>query len=248
MKKVILVSGHMRTGKNQFAEYLQDIFEEKGLTVSTDLFAKTLKDCCKEDFKSLSVVLDNLAEELKEIVNRYTDLKQLMINPHPIQNIEKVIDKLKIKDHNWYEDKTDITRIILQIYGTEIFRKRVDDNWWVHQMKKRVLSSSSDVIIITDTRFPNEITEMFDDNYETITVRIERNINTKKYMASHASETSLDNWKEWNYIVENNGTLRDLMSSAKTVVKDLFHIKKETIGLFTRQCKENIQWVNLLNS
>lgn len=241
MKKVILVSGRMRTGKNQFAEYLQDVFKKRGLTVSTDLFAKTLKDWCKEDFKDLTIVLENLAEELKESVNRYTDLKQIMINPNPIHHIEKIIDKLKINDLNWYEDKTPITRSILQLYGTNIFRKRVDDNWWVKQMKKRILSTNSDVIIITDTRFPNEITEIIDNSYETITIRIERNINTKEHMNLHASETSLDDWKEWNYIVQNNGTLEDLRLSAINIANDL-----NTPGLFTRQTKENIEWVNLL--
>jgi hypothetical protein len=249
MKKVILISGHMRTGKNQFAKYLQKEFERKDLSVTTDLFAKTLKDWCKEDFRALSSVLENLAEQIKSQINLYSDTREHMMSPYALESIDRTVDKLKIRDTNWYEDKTDITRIILQLYGTNIFRNRVNDNWWVDQMRRRVVNTDTDIVIITDTRFPNEITGMLDDSYEIIAIRIERNINTQEQMASHPSETSLDGWKEWNYIVENNGTLEDLKDSAEVITNDIVNEQKEEIlGLFTRQSKENIQWVNSLNS
>lgn len=248
MKKVILISGKARSGKNQFAEYLQKELEYYGLKVSQDLFAKTLKDWCKEDFKGLVYILESFAEQIKAKIALFTDTREHMLNPNIIQELENNIDRIKIKDYNWYEDKTPITRTLLQAYGTDIFRKRVDDNWWVQQMKKRVLTTDSDVIIITDARFPNEITDMIDNNYEIITIRIKRTINTTEQMNLHPSETSLDNWKEWNYIIENNGSLEDLKKSAKTVSQDLNENENELIGLFTRQSKENLQWVNSLTS
>jgi len=249
MKKVILISGKLQSGKNQFAEYLQKKFE-KGYKVSTDLFARSLKDGCKTDFAKLSAVLESLSEQIKSKINLYADTREHMMNPDAINDIERTVDQLKIRDLNWYEDKTEITRVILQLYGTDIFRNRVNDNWWVNQMKERVLASDSDIILITDTRFPNEIEEMYVDSYETITIRIQRNINTQERIASHASETSLDDWTEWDYVVENNGTLEDLKSSAELVVNSIlgnYNIEKP-VGLFTRKSKENIQWVNSLNS
>ena len=120
-------------------------------------------------------------------------------------------------------------------------------------MKNRVLSSNSDIIIITDTRFPNEIEGMYDNNYETFTIRIERNINTNKNIASHVSETSLDNWSIWDYIIDNNSTLKNLEDSAKVVGEKILlgrnlNMNEKNIGIFTRQSKENLQWVNSLNS
>jgi mRNA degradation ribonuclease J1/J2 len=244
MKKVILVSGRMRSGKNQFSEFLKRNLINDGLKVFEDLFARSLKDGCKEDFLNLKNVLENISEEIKAKVNLFIDQRQIMLSDSVINDIEKTIDKLKIKDENWYEDKTDITRSILQLYGTEIFRRRVDNNYWVKQVKDRCISSNDDVIIITDCRFPNEITEMFCDDYETIVVRIIRNINTNEHVSNHASETALDNWKEWSYIVENNGTLDDLKGSASVITEDLTKdIVDEYEGLFTKLSKENLQFL-----
>jgi len=242
MKKVILLSGKMRSGKNQFADYLQKALQAKKLTFETDLFAKDLKNGCRQDFKKLQNVLAHIAEEIKTKVNLFSDTREMMLNPAVIQGIEKTIDKLIIRDENWYEDKTDITRNILQLYGTEIFRNRVNDNWWVNQVKERAIKSVSDVILVTDCRFPNEITEIYDDNYETVVIRIVRNINTNEQVASHPSETSLDDWKVWDYIVENNGTLEDLMASALTIIDDLTKEKEDDYdGLFTRVKKEEFK-------
>jgi len=242
MKKVILISGRMRTGKNQFAEYLKNAFEAKGIKVGTDLFAKDLKDGCREDFKKLADVLDDIAKQIETKVNLFNDLRESMIYPHFINEIEKTIDKLRIRDYNWYEDKTDITRNILQLYGTEIFRNRVNDNWWVNQVKNRAIASNNDVILVTDCRFPNEITGIYDDNYEVVAIRIERNINTQEQIASHDSETALDGWKVWDYIISNDGTLEDLKASAETIISDLTEEKEyKCDGLFTRVNKEDFQ-------
>jgi len=235
MKKIILISGKLRTGKNQFAQYLKEEFQKSGLKVSEDLFARSLKDGCKEDFRKLTNVLDNICEEIKAKIGLFVDQRENMIYPDMIDSIDKSVNKLKIKEENWYEDKTDITRNILQLYGTEIFRKRVDENWWVNQVKNRCIASKSDVIIVTDCRFPNEIEGMFCEDYETIVIRIKRDINTQELIASHDSETALDDWNEWNYIVENNGTLEELRGSAKEISKYLTEEKSEEYtGLFTR--------------
>ena len=245
MKKVLLISGKIHCGKNQFAQYIKEEFKKKGLKVSEDLFARSLKDGCKEDFRKLSNVLDNICEEIKAKIGLFADQREAMLYPDIIASIDKSVNKLKIKDENWYEDKTDITRNILQLYGTEIFRKRVDENWWVKQVRNRCIASSDDVIIVTDCRFPNEITEMLCDEYETIVIRIERNINTQELIASHDSEIALNDWKEFDFIVENNGTLEDLRGSAKTIVDYLTEESpEENIGLFTRVSKENLQFLS----
>lgn len=235
-KKVILVSGKARHGKNQFSEYLVDELQNQGYITSTDLFAGNLKKWCNEDFKSLANVLDNIAEEIKAQIGVYFDTRSEMAGDQTFKNIESSIDKLKIKDENWYEDKTDITRSILQLVGTEIFRKRVDDNWWVNQLKDRCINSNSDFIIVTDCRFKNEIEGILCNDFDTIAIRVERNINTDNWVAAHDSETALDNWKEWNFIVDNNGSLDDLKESVKVVLDDIINKKKEEInGLFTRR-------------
>jgi len=231
MKKVILVSGHMRSGKNQFADYLLNELRKTPLKIFTDSFAAGVKDGCKTDFNELANILNNLAEKLSAVVFQFVNLKS-NISMY-LDQVEKTIDELKIKPENWYEEKTPITRALLQAYGTEIFRKRVDNNWWANQLLKRIQNSTNDVVIITDVRFPNEI-EVFlnDKNIELYTIRIERDINIKGNIATHDSETSLDDWSSWNYIINNNGSLDELQGAAKEISKDILITKKDDIKEF----------------
>jgi len=245
MKKLILLSGKINCGKNQFATYLREAFEVRELRVTNDLFARSLKDGCKEDFSKLKNVLNSLAEEIKTAVFTFTNDRDAMFSQASIETIEKAIDKLRISDENWYEDKTDITRNILQLYGTEIFRKRVDEDWWVKQLRNRAIATDTDIVLVTDTRFPNEIDGIVDgcadDGYETIAIRIQRTINTERQIAEHASETALDGWKRWDFVVENEGTLDDLKKSAEVIVREVLDNKEEETGLFTRLSTEQSQ-------
>ena len=154
MKKIILVSGKLQSGKNQFTDYLKEYLEKSKNNVTTDLFAKDLKNGCKDDFKNLSEVLANISEEIKTMVNTFDNIK---FTTAYTALINSVCNKLIVKDENWYENKNEITRSLLQIYGTEIFRKRVNDNWWANQVRQRCENSNHDFTIITDARFPNEI-------------------------------------------------------------------------------------------
>lgn len=228
-KHVCLISGKMSNGKNKFSDYLQDTFEKYNKSVKMDLFAKDLKDSCKVDFKNLCSTLYDISEKLKTIVGLMHE--RSVLDDNILEQLYTIIDKeLKIKDENWYENKNEITRSLLQIYGTNIFRDRVDENWWAAQTKNRVLNNSEDITILTDCRFPNEI-EIFNstisDNFKIHPIRIERNINTNKGLSTHESELALDNWNEWEYIVDNNGTLKDLKSSAKIIVEDILSTEEE---------------------
>jgi len=225
-----LISGKIHTGKNQFADFLTQEFINKEKTVRSDLFAKILKDSCKADFKKLAAVLYNLSEKLKAIAGIMH--QRSILDDSTLDQFNAIIDsELKIIDDNWYENKTDITRSLLQIYGTEIFRNRVDMNWWAKQTKERIKNSEEEIIILTDCRFPNEIM-IFDDiiseNFQVHPIRIERNINTNIDISMHDSETALDDWHEWEYIVDNNGSLDDLKASAviiaDNVLKDDYEV------------------------
>lgn len=240
MKKVFLISGHMRTGKNQLAEYLSNQFREAGFITESDLFAGPLKDWCKEDFKKLGAVLKNIGEEIR--VNTYSlmSLQNEVFNPEQFKVVENSINKLNIDDQNWYENKTNITRNILQLYGTEIFRNRVDNDWWAKKLCERIGMSKAEVIFVTDVRFPNEIEALSYNTsfeYEVYTIRVERTINTGEMVATHASETSLDDWKNWDFVVMNDGTLEDLRVTAKAIKNWILEKKKESgyINYFTKQ-------------
>jgi hypothetical protein len=220
MKKVILISGKLQSGKNQLAAFLQKRLEDRGLSVGQDYFAKDVKDGVKKDFKIVQEYLGhihrNVKEELIGIGKRYGI-------PIETEKIMGLIDGIKYEDENLYEDKTELTRFLLQIYGTEIFRERVGKDWWTTQLTKRCAESTDDIILLTDVRFENEI-EVFDnlDGVDVSTVRVERNINRNGSASTHNSETGLDDYTMWDYIIENDGDLALLDSSAATIIDLLY--------------------------
>jgi len=220
MKYVILFSGKMRVGKNVAADFLIKKFKEKKLKVETDLFAHDLKHNCKDDFKILAGVLDSYAENLKVLVNTFTSV---LTKNSMLDTLLDAIDTIRVKDENYFENKNNVTRALLQIYGTEIFRDRVDNDYWAKQVRNRVLKSDADAIIITDTRFPNEISVFNDvnaDDIKVISIRVERNTGINN---THESETALDDHKEWNYIIDNNGSLEDLNAAVDVVLNDILN-------------------------
>jgi len=226
-KKIILVGGHISSGKNQFAQYLKeaDVFKEYGENIRLDMFAHSLKHWAANDFQNLSNVLNNIADEvLNQISSKGCQQCEKRIE------IEKVLKKLRFDYHNWFENKTEITRTLLQTYGTEIMRQHVKDNFWAEDTKSRIKAdSNSKVVIITDFRFPNEAETIRDDDWDLYTIRIDRNVNTAENIASHASETSLDDYTNWSYIVVNDvdTTLKQLSNMAQTVAKDIFYDEQQ---------------------
>ena len=66
--------------------------------------------------------------------------------------------------------------------------------------------------IVTDVRFPNEAKAI--KKRKGLLVRVEgdpakiRENSTRNL--SHPSETSLDSWKPWDYMIDNSGTLAQL--------------------------------------
>lgn len=88
--------------------------------------------------------------------------------------------------------------------------------------------------IITDLRFPNEIEAIKEK--KGITIRINRPYYISPYkerfknekgevfeketkVIEHYSETALDNYKEFNYTIENNGTIEKLVEKVRTILQ-----------------------------
>lgn len=216
----------MRSGKNKLGDYLEKHLEDNSYVVSTDMFAKDLKSQCNEDFANLGDVLNRKADEIHSLVNVF--FSHHLTDHHVyLDEINRVIDDLKISRNNWYEKKTDITRTLLQTYGEDIFRNRVDLEYWANKLKNRCLTSLSDCVIVTDTRHPNEI-DVFDElshkDLKVVVIKVER---SGIVGSNHQSENSMTDYKSYDYIVENNGTLKDLEDSAKEILKDLDFLSRK---------------------
>lgn len=231
MKHVILVCGKMRSGKDQFATYLAEEFEKQSKMVVFDKFAQDLKDFCKDDFQDFAKVINGMVDSLSASLSGFCsyhfsqDAERSVYN-----NLMKELVNFKISDHNWYEDKTPLTRSILQIMGTEVFRNRVDGQYWVKRLYERAVNVKMfDVVIVTDARFPNEV-DAFTKEYlchNDVKAHSIRVIRDTGIYDTHPSETALDDYDCFNYIVENTDTLERLRETAVAVVEDILKGENE---------------------
>lgn len=214
VKNVILVSGKLQSGKNTFVDLMMEELKKTDLKVDFDFFAKSVKDQCKDIFKNLIEYLNSISQENN-------------------------IPELYTVDENWYETKNKITRILLQTYGTEIFRDMVDSNHWSKILKRRIMMErNEDVLFITDVRFKSEISTICDSEaikhdhrtispkYKVTKIRIERDnyVRGDDPIFTHQSEIDLDDFQEWDYLVKNNGTLDDLKRNAKETVSSILKL------------------------
>lgn len=121
-------------------------------------------------------------------------------------------------------------RETLQKIGTELFRKNFHPNVWINALfadykSKMVSISDGDPLgghydvdifpnwLITDCRFRNEAETI--KNHEGKIIRINRNIDT----GNHQSEIDLDNYQEFNYVINNNVyTIDNLIENIKEIM------------------------------
>lgn len=125
----------------------------------------------------------------------------------------------------WNGEKDEGGRALLQHIGTEQGRNKVSENIWVDMVINtvEVAQNDYDVAIVADCRFPNEFDRWRERGYEMLKIKMWRITHESKLteeQKQHPSETALDNYEDRNMIIiQNEGTLEDLQSIAKQIVK-----------------------------
>lgn len=135
-------------------------------------------------------------------------------------------------------------RLLLQLLGTECGRQIIHPNIWVNSLFAEYKTKKIDIPfgsgtrtekfepkwIITDLRFPNEFEAVKDRG--GITIRVNREIKhqveslggrtnvPKGYFPTnqHPSETALDNETRWDYVIDNNSTIEDLIKKVREIL------------------------------
>jgi hypothetical protein len=133
-------------------------------------------------------------------------------------------------------------RWVLQYWGTEVVRRGFHDDTWIASLENK-LRKTTDDIVISDCRFPNEITAI--RNSGGIVIRVQRGPEPKWYQFAeivnrgpdrnlewswaktqletfdiHASETSWAGVK-FDAIIDNNQGIDHLQTQVKNLVQDL---------------------------
>lgn len=131
-------------------------------------------------------------------------------------------------------------RLLLQLLGTECGRDILHPNIWVNSLfsdykeTDHIYEIKGSDWIITDMRFPNELDAV--KQREGITIRVNRNTNQAKngmciekcsnfpnckpcgeMVVEHPSEIALDD-ATFDYVIENNGTLEELIEKVRVIL------------------------------
>lgn len=134
--------------------------------------------------------------------------------------------------YNWDGEKNKEGRALLQSIGTNKVRALLPEYWAEIVAKFLAISAhynDFDVAFIPDARFENEIEIVMEYNPSSTVIRIERydengdmyiNPDFTEEQKNHPSETSLDNYAGFDYIIENHN-LDELKESIETVLADL---------------------------
>lgn len=199
MKTLILISGKARSGKNTAAEMLKKEFE--GFKVIEDMFAKSLKQ-----------IAEKATEKLQQYLETVAVSSEMWMHGEDYAEVHKhITDKLVFSKENFYDKKTPLTRILLEMIGTDIIRE-IDPNFHVTNLINRSKTEDFDIKLVTDARFKNEIEETYPAR--VFTLRINR---TDVPENNHISNTELDNYEHFDFEIKNDGTLEDLEINVKAV-------------------------------
>ena len=116
------------------------------------------------------------------------------------------------------KEQTEV-RTLLQVLGTQIGRKIIDDSIWINAMERRVLAAVADGapgVVVTGIRFPNEITaiqEGLGGELWWVVRPLAAGAN-----AEHESENSV-NSADFDRVIQNDGTLPELYQKIDQLVQ-----------------------------
>ena len=210
---IIGVCGFIGSGKDTVADYLVNLHHFR-----RESFANTLKDAVSAVFGWDRTMLEGRTKQAREW--------------------REQVDA-------WWAERLSIPHLtprwILQNWGTEVCRKNFHDDIWIASLENK-LRASTDDIVISDCRFPNEIAAIKKAGGRV--VRVVRGAEPEWYQLAvsrnrgpngnsswalsgrkleqlgiHASETA---WvgTRFDAVLDNNGTLEDLYQQVKHLAQD----------------------------
>ena len=204
---IIGVCGFIGSGKDTVADYLTNFHGFR-----RESFASSLKDAVSSVFGWDRTMLEGRTTQAREWREQ--------VDP-------------------WWAQRLGMPHLtprwILQYWGTEVCRQGFHDDMWIAALENK-LRTSTDNVVISDCRFPNEIKSIKDAG--GIIVCVERGIqphwvdiavqanrgsaNAQEWLRTekiHASETA---WvgTSFDAVLDNDGTIEDLFAQVKDLVQD----------------------------
>lgn len=246
MSKILGVAGKKQSGKNTTANIIHGlVLMEKNMIMDFNidqygkLFIKTKDkfgqegwgefDICRRDKEFVEYAEYNLWPFVK-LYSFADTLKWLCVD---IFNVPDECvwgtneEKNKIQEHLLWENMPGVldksgpmtAREFMQFFGTEIMRK-IYSNVWIDNTMKRIKKESSELAIVADVRFPNEILSINNNGGSVI------KLTREAFKDGHSSELALDDFDKSHFktIIDNgltNYTIEDLIKDIKSVYQSI---------------------------
>lgn len=207
---IIGVCGFIGSGKDTIADYLTNFHGFR-----RESFANSLKDAVSKVFGWDRTMLEGRTKQSREWRDQ--------------------VD-------TWWAERLNMPHLtprwVLQYWGTEVCRESFHDDIWIASLENK-LRTSTDDIVISDCRFPNEIKSI--RNAGGIVIRVVRGPEPEWYEHAlaankgpkhigwalgkdkmskykiHESETAWVGTK-FDHILDNNKTLDDLYEQVKVII------------------------------
>lgn len=123
---------------------------------------------------------------------------------------------------NWDGNEETKPRELLQQIGVELIKNQIKENMLIERIVDdiKVYSYFFDVIILSDARFKEEI-ETIKNKFNNVTVIkiIGKENKLTELQKNHITETALDNYDKYDYIIENKTTKEELENKIYKVLE-----------------------------
>ncbi len=136
------------------------------------------------------------------------------------------IKNYAMKISNWNREDSTKPRELLQTIGTDIVREKINKDFFINRICEDIMVYKYffDIIIITGARFPNEL-DIPKEKFENVTIIKMVRPNFKNGLTekqnSHITENALDNYNNYDYLIENSGNLKDLEKKVLKILEEV---------------------------
>ncbi len=246
MSKVLVLCGKKQSGKSSTAKFLYGremvrlgLIDTFNFNEDADLLipAKTktgfgIFNIYNKSFEFVQSARQNIwphvkvysfAEKLKLACHNVFGLPiDLMYGSDEDKTTPTNIVKNTLKFDNFKNEEFDVeeyytVREILQDFGTKV--REIDPDAWVDRVCEQIIEEQSDLSIIDDCRYPNELAKV--DQLNAVTIKFTRQLDD---VDSHSSETAFDDISDdsFDFVVDNvNMTLDEKHFAIEEILLDI---------------------------
>lgn len=222
--KILAFAGAMGSGKDTAAAFVEEEHTGAGKSVGNFMFAGHLKQiavdvfgCTHEEafgdkkevpFPYGPKVLGHSASN--EIHKWVTDRN----DEYKYECKEKLDNVVYINN----SPKFETPRALLQFLGTEVLRDCYSPDYHLRQVEHQIETLKPDTVVITDARFDNERAwaRKYGAELILLTGRTREKFEGTEFK-KHASETGLGDASDYDYVIENTGSLDDLKNRVLSI-------------------------------